>query len=177
MKYSLCEQKQRDAVSEMFNETFTASEGAEEGALIARLTLELATLSGSPDLFGCVALDEERIAGAIFMSRLRAVGGDLFLLSPVGVHPDYQRQGVGKALVSAGFDRLREMEIDTCVTYGDPNYYAASGFRPVTEDVIPPPHALSMPFGWIAASMDGGEVRPVTGPTQCVAPFDDPSLW
>ncbi len=178
MKYSLFDQRQLAAVAQMFNETFTASESEEEGALIARLTLELAALSEGPDVFGHVALDHDRIAGAIFMSRLRTGDeDDLFLLSPLGVHPEYQRQGVGRALILAGFDSLRKMDIAVCVSYGDPDYYAASGFDSVSEDVIPAPHALSMPFGWIAASMDGNEVRPVSSPTQCVAPFDDPSLW
>lgn len=167
-----------DVVVQLVDDTFTASEGAEEGALVSKLTRELAALSAGDDVFGLAARHDARIVGVVFFSRFRvARGRDLFMLSPLAVHPAAQRQGVGKALIQSGLDTLRDLGVETCVSYGDPDYYGASGFMPITAEVIPPPYPLSMPHGWIAAPLRGERVATVVGPTGCMKPFDSPGLW
>jgi len=50
-------------------------------------------------------------------------------LGPVSVLPEYQRQGIGKALVQEGLSRLKEMNAQGCCLVGHPEYYRQFGFK------------------------------------------------
>ena len=50
-------------------------------------------------------------------------------LAPVGVVPDRQRLGIGKALINEGLQRCKERGIHLVVVLGDPAYYTQFGFR------------------------------------------------
>ncbi len=49
-------------------------------------------------------------------------------LGPVSVLPEYQRQGIGKALVYEGLSRLKGMQARGCCLVGHPEYYKKFGF-------------------------------------------------
>jgi putative acetyltransferase len=51
-----------------------------------------------------------------------------FILGPVGVLPEHQRRGIGRELIRAGLDALRELGAEGCVLVGDPAYYTRLGF-------------------------------------------------
>lgn len=51
-----------------------------------------------------------------------------YTLGPVSVEPDVQRQGIGKGLIRAGINRLRELNAAGCIVVGDTNYYSQFGF-------------------------------------------------
>ena len=70
----------------------------------------------------------ERIAVA---TAVAAVGGGVGL-GPVAVRPEWQRRGVGSALVRQGLERCRTLEQRPvfCVVLGDSHFYARFGFRP-----------------------------------------------
>ena len=51
-------------------------------------------------------------------------------LAPMAVEPTHQRQGVGTALVTAGLDRCRSLNIEAVVVLGHPEYYPRFGFQP-----------------------------------------------
>ncbi len=44
------------------------------------------------------------------------------------MRPEYQRQGIGTALINEGLDRLRQKGASGCILIGDPNYYSRFGF-------------------------------------------------
>ncbi len=50
-------------------------------------------------------------------------------LGPVSVLPEYQRKGIGKALVQEGLARLRDLKAQGCCLVGHPDYYRKFGFR------------------------------------------------
>ena len=50
-------------------------------------------------------------------------------LGPVSVLPDYQRQGVGKALIGEGLSRLKDIGAGGCCLVGHPDYYIKFGFQ------------------------------------------------
>ena len=54
-------------------------------------------------------------------------------LAPLAVLPEYQRQGIGKALVTAGLDRCRELGIDLVFVLGHPAYYPGFGFTRASD--------------------------------------------
>lgn len=54
-------------------------------------------------------------------------------LAPLAVLPEYQRQGIGKALVMTGLDRCRELGIDLVFVLGHPAYYPGFGFSRASD--------------------------------------------
>lgn len=70
-------------------------------------------------------------------------------LGPVSVLPEYQRQGVGKALIREGLSRLREMNAQGCCLVGHPDYYRKFGFANTPEFVlegVPPEVFFALSF-------------------------------
>ncbi len=51
-----------------------------------------------------------------------------YALGPVSVLPEYQRQGIGRALIWAGLERLKAMGASGCCLVGHPEYYGKVGF-------------------------------------------------
>lgn len=50
-------------------------------------------------------------------------------LGPISVLPDYQRQGIGKALMHEGLKRLKVFDAAGCCLVGHPEYYRKFGFK------------------------------------------------
>jgi putative acetyltransferase len=45
------------------------------------------------------------------------------------VLPEYQRQGIGKALIEEGLSRLKGLTAQGCCLVGHPDYYRKFGFK------------------------------------------------
>lgn len=54
-------------------------------------------------------------------------------LAPVGVIPAFQNLGIGKALVSMGLDRCRDLGIELVIVLGHPTYYPKFGFQKASD--------------------------------------------
>jgi putative acetyltransferase len=70
-------------------------------------------------------------------------------LGPVSVLPDYQRQGIGKALIDKGLSELQDLGSQGCMLVGDPNYHERFGFSNIPKLVhagIPQEFFLVLPF-------------------------------
>jgi len=50
-------------------------------------------------------------------------------LGPVSVLPEYQRKGIGKALIEERLSRLKELNAQGCCLVGHPDYYRKFGFN------------------------------------------------
>jgi len=83
------------------------------------------------------------IVGHIAFSPVTVSDGtkDWYGLGPVSVHPDFQRKGIGKALVREGLSRLDDLKAKGCCLVGHPQYYRQFGFENVEELIhegVPP---------------------------------------
>jgi putative acetyltransferase len=80
-----------------------------------------------------VAEVDGRIVGHIAISPVTISDGtrDWFGLGPVSVLPEYQRRGIGKALIRAGLLRLNGIGARGCCLVGHPDYYKKFGFKNV----------------------------------------------
>ncbi len=179
MNYSTDYTTHAKAIVEIFAAAFTAFEGAEEGALIGALARRLILETSTEDLRVFTAWEDGALLGGIFFTRLTYTGDPrtVFLMAPVAVATAHQGKGIGQRLIAHGLDALRQEGVDIAVTYGDPAFYGRAGFRPVLETVVPAPQPLGQPQGWIAQSLTGAPLTPLSGPAHCVAAFDDPALW
>jgi putative acetyltransferase len=108
-----------------------------------------------------VAEMDGRIAGHVAFSPITISDGSIgwYGLGPVSVLPEYQKRGIGKALIERGLSRLKELGGQGCALVGDPNYYRRLGFRNYPELVhpgIPQEVFLALPF---TESVPQGTVR------------------
>jgi putative acetyltransferase len=92
-----------------------------------------------------------RVVGHIAFSPVTISDGtrDWYGLGPVSVLPEYQRQGIGKALIREGLSRLRSMHARGCCLVGHPEYYRKFGFDSVPGLVlagVPPEVFFALPF-------------------------------
>ena len=73
------------------------------------------------------------VVGHIAFSPVTMSGGtsDWYGLGPISVHPDFQRKGIGKALIQEGLSRLRKLKAKGCCLVGHPEYYRQFGFNNV----------------------------------------------
>jgi putative acetyltransferase len=167
------------AITTLFRDTFTASEGAEEGQVVSGLAQDL--LAGTPaaDIRVFRAEDAGRVIGAAIFTRLAYPGHAprAMLLSPMAVAPDCQRRGVGQALLRHALGALRADGVEVALTYGDPDYYRRAGFAPVTVAAVPPPRPLSAPHGWLGQALTGGAMPALSGVPVCAAALDREGLW
>ena len=80
-----------------------------------------------------IAEDAGAVVGHIMFSpvllpnhpELRIMG-----LAPMAVAPEYQRKGIGSALVRAGLERCKDLGFGAVVVLGHPEYYPRFGFAP-----------------------------------------------
>lgn len=67
------------------------------------------------------------------LTLLPAAKLKLAALAPMAVLPDYQRRGIGSALVEAGIAACREQDYDAIVVLGHPGFYPRFGFAPAQQ--------------------------------------------
>lgn len=165
-------------VIDLFTNTFSDSEGSEEGQLIGQLVEKMITTTDKDDLIGFVTTSGGSIIGCIFFSRFILPNDKLaFILSPVAIATEHQGNGIGQELINYGIAQLKSSNTNLVFTYGDPNYYSKVGFQPISEEIIKAPLILSHPEGWLAQSLDGSPINPVEGKTECIEALNDQRYW
>jgi putative acetyltransferase len=119
-----------DAIAEVTIEAFKTleiSNHTEQFIIEALRKAKALTLS-------LVAEIDSRIIGHIAFSPVIISDGtpDWYGLGPVSVLPEYQRKGIGKALINEGLAQLKEMNARGCCLVGHPDYYRKFGFENVS---------------------------------------------
>ena len=98
-----------------------------------------------------VAEIDSQIIGHIAFSPVTLSDGtqNWYGLGPVSVLPEYQRQGIGKALIEEGLSRLKSLNAQGVCLVGHPDYYRRFGFKNVTGLVlegVPPEVFFALSF-------------------------------
>ncbi len=143
------------------NETIADIRAISEVTIAAFKTLEV---SNQTEHF---IIDALRNAHALTLSLVAEVGGrvvghiafspvtisdgtrDWYGLGPVSVLPEYQRQGIGTALIQVGLSRLKDFNAAGCCVVGHPEYYRKFGFENVSEltiEGVPPEVFFALAF-------------------------------
>lgn len=82
-------------------------------------------------IFSLVAMIDDRLVGHVAFSKvtINSSHNDWYGLGPISVHPDVQKQGIGRQLINEGFARLKALGANGCALIGDPKYYKRFGFK------------------------------------------------
>ncbi|WP_439121720.1 GNAT family N-acetyltransferase [Marivita sp.] len=179
MQISNSSKNQDDTIAQLFKDTFTDSEGAEEGAVIHHLVRDLLNITPKDDLHIYTAHQDDALCACAVFTQMRFADDprQVFLLSPMAVATAHQGQGVGQKLLTHALKDLKAQGVAVAVTYGDPNFYGRVGFTPVTTQMVPAPQPLSMPEGWIAQSLSDTALTPLPKPALCAPALDHPDYW
>ena len=84
-----------------------------------------------PEALSLVAVEDDRIIGHIFFSpvSIDGVNGISTMgLGPMAVLPEYQRKGIGTALITRGVKELEKSGCAMIVVLGHEDYYPKFGF-------------------------------------------------
>ena len=92
-----------------------------------------------------------KVVGHVAFSPVTISDGSLnwYGIGPVSVLPEFQRRGIGKALILKGLSLLKDMGGQGCALVGDPNYYKRFGFKNIPDLIhegIPQEVFLALPF-------------------------------
>ncbi len=94
-----------------------------------------------PELTLLAEVNDSVIAHSM-LSYIHLVGEETFQvlgLAPIAVHPDFQNQGIGSALVNAGLSKANVLEQTLIIVLGHPEFYSRFGFKPSTNFGIESP--------------------------------------
>ena len=92
--------------------------------------------SGIP-LISLVAKVDQKIVGHILFSPMTLSGKSTIVkiagLAPMAVMPDYQKRGIGTAIVKKGLKQCISIGYQAAVVLGHPEYYPRFGFGPASR--------------------------------------------
>ena len=68
-------------------------------------------------------------AGHVMFTKAKSGSCEVLVLAPLSVTPEYQRQGVGTALIEEGHRIARELGFSYSIVLGSEEYYPRLGYR------------------------------------------------
>lgn len=152
----------------------------EERQTVLKLALDLFADPTKPASISLVADLNDVVVGHVAFSPVsnEAEGGfQGYILAPLAVRPDYQKQGIGSQLIRNGINRLSESGVSMLLVYGDPKYYGRFGFSTDFAENFVPPYELQYPFGWQGMALIDNDPPPSPIKINCVHALCDPTLW
>ncbi|MDH5926135.1 N-acetyltransferase [Vibrio lentus] len=183
MKFRQYDSSEIETITQLFIQTFTDSEGENEGKTVGKLANDLLTTTDPTELLcfvaeGDASESDSTIVGAIIFTPL-SFNDEIkaYLLSPVAVSTQVQKRGIGQQLINFGLQTLKEQGVELAVTYGDPSYYSRVGFEQITVEQIPTPFELSYPHGWLGQSLTGSEIKVASEQSSCVEGLAHAEYW
>lgn len=128
---------------EVYNVVKRAFESAEhsdgnEQALVNALRRSKAFI---PEL-SLTAEENGKITGYIMFTEGKVGNNTVLILAPLAVLPEYQRKGIGRALIEKGHKTAYDMGYGYVVVLGSESYYPRMGYVPASELGIETPEGI-----------------------------------
>ncbi len=93
-----------------------------------------------------VAEIDGRIAGYVLFTKAMVGDAVVLALAPLAVHPDFQMQGIGSALVLEGHRIAQELGYSYVIVLGSDTYYPQFGYQKAAELGIELPEGFPEEF-------------------------------
>jgi len=176
MNIRLAQETDLDSILKVIETAFSD----EENKVIMNLVQELHKETTGPSIKSLVAEVDNQVIGyvsysPIFLKSDSSISG--YILAPLAVSLEHQKQGVGSNLIKSGIDLLTKDGVGVLLVYGDPAYYGRFGFKEEVGHVFVPPYPLQFPFGWTGMMLNNYDVpKPPIG-FKCVVPLNKAKLW
>ena len=115
-------------------ETAEHSDGNQHDLVVA-----LRNSNGFIPELSLVAMKENKIVGYILFTKIKIGEYEELALAPLGVLPEYQRQGVGSELIKEGHRIAKKLGYQYVVVLGSEKYYTKFGYIPAIKYGIKAP--------------------------------------
>ncbi|MBD2347201.1 GNAT family N-acetyltransferase [Anabaena subtropica] len=96
-----------------------------------------------------IAEIDNNVVGHIIFSYIELAGEEklqVLALAPIAVHPQFQKQGIGSALIQIGLTKAEARGESLVIVLGDPQFYTRFGFIPSTTYGIESPFPVPDEF-------------------------------
>ncbi|GAK86436.1 predicted acetyltransferase [Vibrio ponticus] len=179
MNYSILDLTQQDEIKDLFQATFSDSEGVDEGAVIGELAHQLVVTTNSEEMVIVGVSENDTLVGCVIFTKLhfKSNSTNAYLLSPAAVATSAQGKGIGQKLITFGLETLKAQGVELVVTYGDPSFYSKVGFAQITEEQVKAPLVLSYPHGWLGQKLDGSDLVAIDSETLCAPALNEQKYW
>jgi len=176
MNIRLAQETDLDSILKVIQTAFSD----EENKVIMNLVQELHQGTTSPSIKSLVAEVDNQVIGyvsfsPIFLKSDSSIVG--YILAPLAVSPEHQKQGVGSNLINAGIEMLTKDGVGVLMVYGDPAYYGRFGFKEEIGHSFLPPYTLQYPFGWTGMMLNDTSIPEKPIQFECVSALSKPDLW
>lgn len=131
------ERNDYEAVYEVIKKAFEGamhSDGTEQDLVVRLRDCE----AFIPEL-SLVAEINGTVVGHILFTKVEIGDTVQLALAPLAVLPEYQKQGIGQALIQAGHKKASELGYEYSVVLGSELYYPRFGYEPASNYGIRPP--------------------------------------
>ncbi|MCF6283403.1 MAG: N-acetyltransferase [Candidatus Polarisedimenticolaceae bacterium] len=175
MKIRESVENDKKSIRKVHQNTFDQS----EGDVVSQLAIDLLEDETALPILSLVAEQDNEIIGNIIFSSVNiegAGGVSAYILAPLAVTKDTQKNGIGTLLINKGLETLKEQGAEVVLVYGDPNYYMRTGFK--AGHNLKPPHKLKYPEeAWMAQELVEGILTKTQGTVRCALSLNSPEYW
>lgn len=155
--------------------------GQENEAELVRLLLE--DKSAEP-VVSLLAFCNNKPVGHILFTKATIEGFEdsllAYILAPLAVMPEFQKQGIGGKLINEGIERLKVMGVEMVFVLGHPEYYPKFGFVSDAQSLgystpypIPAEHANA----WMVRDISSKGLNEVKGKVVCADSLNKLEYW
>ena len=86
-----------------------------------------------------VAIQDNKIVGYILFTKIKIGESEEIALAPLGILPEYQRKGIGRALIKEGHRIAKKLGYHYSIVLGSEKYYPKFGYIPgINYGIMPP---------------------------------------
>ncbi len=162
-------------VSELIRKAFASLEISNHNE--DKLVENLRKSAGFTDELSLIAEVDGRIAGHILFSPVRIENGlqsfKSLVLAPVSVLPEFQKQGIGGALITEGHKKAAECGFSSVILLGHPQYYPRFGYKPASTWGIKTHYNLPSDDVFMAVELTEHALKNVSGMVIFPPEFDE----
>lgn len=161
-------ERQQDvvAIAAVTRAAFLPSAGGGEPVEVGLVEALRSSDAWLPALSLVAVAEGDEVIGHVLCTRAHVGDEPALGLGPLSVRPDWQRRGVGSALMHAVLGAAEALGEPVVVLLGSPGYYGRFGFGPAAACGITPP----VPE-WRGAFQVRVLARPLAGPFAYARPF------
>lgn len=172
----------REANDDDLNDVLFVEREAFNSNKEAELTRDLLADPTAKPLISLIAFVDDRPAGHILFTKAHLSRNPeltVSILAPLAVVPDFQRQGVGGALVKKGLQLSAETGVDIVFVLGHPTYYPRHGFAPAGKLGFEAPYPIPEKDAdaWMVQELRPNMIGSVSGKVICCNAMNKPEHW
>lgn len=148
-----------------------------EAALVADL---LQDPTAQPSLSLLAFLENKPVGHVLFTHAVLAGAprqAPAAILAPLAVLPEFQHQGVGRALVEHGASLLATSGVELLFVLGHPAYYTLRGFVQAIPHGLRAPYPIVPEEAWMVRPLSPNVLGSVTGVIACAESMAKPDYW